>query len=255
MTIYAAGANGNAKPIQTITGSNTGIDYPEKLTVDGSGNIYLANTAGVYRRSSVTARPTVTVYAAGANGNARPIQTITGSNTGLVVPIGIAVDADNNIYVSNVPILDPYIPSPIDAVIVYAAGANGNATPIQRISGSNTGLNDPQGVALDGSKNIYVSNTYAASNDFAGSITVYAAGANGNVAPIRTIVGERTKLREPLDIALDTSGNMYVVNNGRNGAFITVYAAGANGNVKPIQTIKGSLTKLNSIYAWAIAVR
>ena len=38
----------------------------------------------------------VTVYPAGATGNQAPIQNITGSNTGLIEPIGVAVDESGN---------------------------------------------------------------------------------------------------------------------------------------------------------------
>jgi hypothetical protein len=36
----------------------------------------------------------------------------------------------------------------VGSVTVFAAGANGNATPTATISGSNTGLNGPEGVAV-----------------------------------------------------------------------------------------------------------
>ena len=51
--------------------------------------VYVANNYG-------SAAGSVTVYAAGATGNAKPIQNISGSNTDLGGPSGIAVDADGN---------------------------------------------------------------------------------------------------------------------------------------------------------------
>lgn len=45
-----------------------------------------------------------------------------------------------------------------------------------------TGLSEPQQVALSGAANIYVTNRSANP-----SITVYAAGPTGDVAPMRTI--------------------------------------------------------------------
>ena len=74
--------------------------------------------------------------------------------------------------------------------------------------------------------------------------TVYAAGSTGYVTPMRTIAGSLTKLRHPLELALDSSGNVYVANAGNNPARLTVYAAGANGNVAPIRRIHGHLTTL-----------
>jgi hypothetical protein len=133
----------------------------------------------------------VTVYAAGANGNVAPIQKIKGPRTGLDFPWDVAIDDACNIYVGNVG-------SPGGGegrVTVYAAGANGDAAPIQSITGSNTGLVTASGIAVDSDRNIYVLSTGSA------AMLVFAAGANGNVAPIQTIAGEKTRLRFPEGIA------------------------------------------------------
>ncbi len=78
----------------------------------------------------------MTVYAAGANGNVAPIQTISGNST-FLGGNGIAVDASDNIYV-----LAGH------RVVVYAAGANGNVAPIQVVAGNKTHLTGPQGLAV-----------------------------------------------------------------------------------------------------------
>jgi len=61
----------------TIAGVNTGL-FPTGIALDGAGNIYVANQGSI------------TVYAAGASGNATPIATIAGVNTGLNVPVRLA---------------------------------------------------------------------------------------------------------------------------------------------------------------------
>jgi DNA-binding beta-propeller fold protein YncE len=80
-------------------------------------------------------------------------------------------------------------------VTVYAKNANGNAAPIQTISGSNTGLNQPFGISVKGTA-MYVT------NESANTVTVYSASANGNVAPTRTIGGSNTGLNGPAGITL-----------------------------------------------------
>jgi hypothetical protein len=231
VTVYAA-TTGRLTPSQRIYGSNTKLKTPMGIAVDSSGNIYVANSGG---RS-------VTVYAAGATGNAAAIQTISGSKTGLAQPWGLALDPSGNIYVAN-----QNYGSGSYAIAVYAAGANGNVAPIRTISGSATLLSCPAGIALDARTppNIYVANN-SCSGSSAGNyaITVYAGGANGNVAPIQTINGNYTGLSFPVGIAVDGSDNIYVYNWGGTVPSITVYAAGANGNVAPIQTIAGNHTSL-----------
>ncbi|MGA8532975.1 MAG: hypothetical protein WB615_02565 [Candidatus Tumulicola sp.] len=107
-------------------------------------------------------------------------------------------------------------------------------------------MSEPLGIAIDQSRNIYVSN-------ITGSVRIYAAGATGNVAPIRIISGTKTKLNNRLyGIALDSSENLYVTDNLGE---VLVFAAAANGNVKPTQIIKGSYTKLHGQVPQAIAVQ
>src|SRR6266581_2308108 len=126
ITVYAAGASGNATPTATIAGGNTGLDFPAGIALDGAGNIYVANSGG-----NITVDGSITVYAAGASGNATPTATIAGGNTGLSIPQGIALDGTGNIYVANIH---------NNSMPVDAAGASGNATPTATIAGGNTGL-------------------------------------------------------------------------------------------------------------------
>jgi len=168
----------------------------------------------------------VFVYPPGSNGNAAPGTTISGSDTSLGLPFGVAVDSSGNMYVT-----DYY-----NGLLIYSAGGNGDVFPTI-IDGSNTGIAVPVGVALDSSGNIYVA------NDAANSITVYPSGSSGNISPSETISGSSTLLDAPVGIALDSAGNIYVVNN--SGPSVTVYPAGSNGNVAPSATIFGSNTGFN----------
>lgn len=77
----------------------------------------------------------------------------------------------------------------------------------------------------------------------ANAIDVFAPGANGNVAPIRQIVGAATGVAGPADVAVDSAGDVYSSNF--NNSTITVYAPGAGGNATPIRTIGGANTQLN----------
>src|SRR5438093_651703 len=129
----------------TLTAAALASGSPVTFTATGTGTVssgkplYVANEVG----------NSITVYAAGASGNATPTATIAGGNTGLNGPIGIALDGAGNIYVANLN---------GNSITVYAAGASGNATPTATIAGGNTGLNGPIGIALDGAGKIYVTN-------------------------------------------------------------------------------------------------
>src|SRR5208282_1352279 len=117
----------------------------------------------------------IVVFAAGSTGNATPTTVISGSNTGLATPTGIALDSSDDIYVTNA------VSAPAASVLEFAAGSTGNMAPTSSISGSNTGLSVPFGIALDAADNIYVANS-GVSGVLGNSITVYAPGSSGNVA-------------------------------------------------------------------------
>ena len=230
--VYAEGATGNATPIQTISGSYTGLSHPIDVAVDASRDIYVANQ----RRKSVT------VYSAGATGNVAPIQTISGSMTKIFTPFGIALNPLNgNIYVAS--FHDGRGGDRDGRVTIYPPGSSGNISPIGIIKGKRTGLDDPGELLLGGSGKIYVPN---ADDD---SVTVYRAGATRGVPPIQTISGSYTELDYPEQIALDSTGKIYVV-NARSG--VTVFAPRANGNVAPIRTIAGDKTQMAN--SWGIAL-
>lgn len=76
-----------------------------------------------------------------------------------------------------------------------------------------------------------------------GSITIYASGANGNVAPVAQIVGSATGLRDPSAVAVDSAGAIWVSDPTALGLF--KFASGANGDVAPLQTIQGPATLLS----------
>lgn len=227
VTGYAAGTNGNAAPALAIAGLNTDLDIPMGIARDAVGRVYVANQG----------TNSILVYAPGATGNAAPVDTIMGANTGLDMPWGIALDGAGHLYVVN-----DNTNTHATSITVYAAGATGNATPTATISGTNTRLQVPEGIALDAAGRLYVTNNQNTAFSSYNAITVYAGGATGNVAPVDSIVGDKTGLSTPVAIALDAGGLIYVANYWNST--VTVYATGASGNVAPIDSIGGSNTGL-----------
>src|SRR6266480_554637 len=237
ITVFAAGATGDAIPTAVIAGSDTRLDSPVAVTLDASGNIYVANF-------DITV-PSITVYAPGASGNAVPKAVIAGAATGLCDPFALAVDAAGRIYVTNQGDLFGENAS----VEIFSSGASGNVTPLARIAGANTGLVAPAGIALDAAGNIYVPNANASPAD----ITVYAPAADGDVEPTSTIitrfVGGIPDLTFvfgfPIGIAVDGTGNVHVASFGNHS--VVVYPAGASGVTTPLTVIAGGNTGLSAL--------
>ena len=206
---FAPGANGNVAPTASF---NASIQSPTGIAVDATGRAYVV----AYTQSGTA----IYSYAYGASGNASPSTTLTTDIHAWALGVDpvtddlVATDANNNI------------------VEYFAPAANGSASPVKMISGSNTGLNLPYQVAFDGSDNIYVVN----GNGY-GSVVEYAAGASGNATPIATISGNLTGLDGPEALAVDSTGRIYVGNSANNT--ITVYPPGSNGNVVPSAVLQG----------------
>src|ERR1700678_3743842 len=225
VTVYRAGSNGNATPIAVIAGENTDLDYPQGIALDSGGNLYVEGIVSGVGSS-------VNVYPSGSSGNVSPAAIIIGADTELDLPIGIALDSGGNIYVSN----GFGGPTQRGSVTVYGAGSSGDAVPINVITSNNTGINDASSIAVDSSGNIYVANDFPFG---VRSIDIYPAGSYATGPPIATIAGDNTELSDPFAVALDSSGNIYVLNqsdDGRADNAITVYPAGSNGDVTPSAT-------------------
>jgi hypothetical protein len=85
--VFSAGSSGNVPPIATISGSNTGLDgrTVRGIALDSNDNLYVTSDGHDSTESSITA------FAAGSNGNVKPIAVISGDNTGLSAAVGIAI--------------------------------------------------------------------------------------------------------------------------------------------------------------------
>jgi len=217
--IFPVGSNGNVIPTGTITGALTGLNNPIGLTFNPAGILYVANSGSINE------------YAAGARGNAAPASVITSAT--LIRPLLLALDAANNIYVTQ----NAASAGGADSYQVYAAAASGSSVPTNTVTGA--GLSTPVGIAVDSKGNVYVANN---GNN---SVSIFAANSNGNVAPTSTISGSSTGLANPTGLTVDPPGNIYVAN--ANGS-IVIFKAGTTGNTAALATIAGNATFLNQPY-------
>jgi DNA-binding beta-propeller fold protein YncE len=78
---------------------------------------------------------------------------------------------------------------------------------------------------------------------FPPSINVYSRTANGDVAPLRMIQGEKTRLNVPLGISFDPASKQLVVINAGDDS-ILFFDVAASGDVAPVRVLKGSKTGL-----------
>jgi hypothetical protein len=148
--------------------------------------------------------------------------------------VGIAVDPTGEIFVGE---QLTYGSSPTAEVLVFAAGAGANASPVRTIVGTNTQLEAPNSLAVDAAGDVFV-------GQLVGDVLEFAAGASENVAPVRTLKvagAKNTGIGIAFGMGADASGNLYVANETTaNVTDILVFAPSASGDVAPIRTIGGS---------------
>jgi hypothetical protein len=137
------------------TGSAARFNTPEGVAVDGSSNVYVADS-GNHTIRKITPGGVVTTLAglAGSSGSADG----TGSAARFNFPVGVALDGSGNVYVADS--LNNTIRKMTSAgVVTTLAGLAGSAGSADGAV-SAARFNEPFGVAVDGSGNIYVADTF-----------------------------------------------------------------------------------------------
>jgi hypothetical protein len=109
---------------------------------------------------------------------------------------------------------------------VFRASSSGVVRPRRTIAGARTGLSSLTGLAVDSD-----GTTYAGT--FGPTVLVFAPGAHGNVAPIRTMSG----FGYVYDLAIGADGNLYVMQLTGSSWQIVVVPKTQNGPVQPVRTL------------------
>ena len=216
-------------------GTNDGIgisaqfSLPNGVAVDGGGNVYVADTLGsTIRRVNPSGVVTTVAGLPGIFGSFDG----TGSAAQFNRPFGIAVDNAGNVLVADT----------FNATIrkMRAAGSNWTVATLAGIAG-NPGTNDevgsaarfnqPSGVAVDGSGNVYIADTYNFTIRLvspSGSVTTLA-GKTGS-AGTNDGIGNVAQFSYPQGVAVDDATNVYVADTG-NCTIRKLTLDGTNWNV------------------------
>ena len=220
-----------ADPLTTLVA--TGLSAPRAVAVDGSGNVFIADTGNnaIEKWNAATGQVTTIV------------------SSGLNAPEGVAVDASTG---------DVYIADTGDSAIKEWSSTTGEVTTLVS---DPVLVSVPEGIAVDGSGNVYftkdgnsvmewnavtkgLSQVFSAGG-FLKSVAVDAAGniytadngfdivyewnaATGQVSPLIS-----SGLSSPYGVAVDGSGNVYIADSG-------------NYAVKEWNAVTGQVTALSS---------
>jgi sugar lactone lactonase YvrE len=189
--------------------ASASLNNPRGVAVDASGNLYIADFLNQRIRKVNTSGIISTVAGNGSRGFGGDGGAATSAS--LSDPIGIAVDASGNLYITDVG--NQRIRKVNTSGIISTVVGNGSAG----FSGDGgvatvASLNNPYGVAVDASGNLYIadrSNQRIRKVNTSGIISTVAGTGSSSFSGdggAATSAG----LYSPGDVAVDASGNLYI---------------------------------------------
>ena len=282
ISIYTNGTKSGAGPTFNIGGANTSLDGPQYLAFDRGSNLWVTN----YNPS--TGRALLIEFEALATGDVIPLTSsaLSGHPRGIAfTPKGPTPRPSSS--ASPIPrlmVIADNIPTDVypNQILLFGAGST---SPFQSIAGPKTNLKLPGGVIVDRQGHIYVANiaggtveqfmlptpsptpkptptpsptptpTATPSGSPSPSPTPSPTPTPINVYP-RFAITAKNGVVTPFSVAVDTSGNIYIVDQGHtkascgspSGPAILVFPP-YNKKIpftKPIRTIRGCKTMLNA---------
>jgi sugar lactone lactonase YvrE len=223
--------DGDDKPATSIS-----LWLPSGVAVDGSGNLFIADTENNRIRRVDSAGRIATVAGTGVRGYDGDDKPATSAK--LSRPSSVAVDESGNLFLadsSNSRIRRVDARGRITTVAGTGVhGYDGDDKPA-----TSAMLNFPRGVAVDGTGNLYLAeavNPRVRRVDIAGRITTVAGtglvGYDGDGIPATS-----ARFYSPFGLALDGAGNLYIADAGGNrirrvdvsGQISTVAGTGSGG--------------------------
>ncbi|PKF72292.1 T9SS type A sorting domain-containing protein [Chryseobacterium sp. PMSZPI] len=205
-----------AQTVTTIAGSTSGyadgngtaaqFKNPSWLCSDSNGNLYISDNAN-HRIRKITPQGQVSTLAGSTSGYADGIGTAAQFNS----TSGICIDGSGNLYVSDYDNHRIRKITPQGQVSTFAGSTQGYVDGL----GTAAQFNNPTGIAIDPSENLYVADSnnhrirkitpQGQVSTLAGSTSGYADGS-----------GTTAQFYYPYGIAIDPSGNLYVSDHINN---------------------------------------
>ncbi|MEI6714269.1 MAG: HYR domain-containing protein [Verrucomicrobiota bacterium] len=226
-TLAGSGSSGSADGI----GTAASFAYPEGVCVDGSGNVYVADTGNNKIRKITSDGVVSTLAGSGVSGSADG----TGAGASFDNPKGVCVDGSGNVYVAD--FYNQKIRKITSDGLVSTLAGSGS---YGRADGTGTAASFayPQGVCVDGSANVYVADTsyHTIRKITSNGVVTTLAGSGTSGSADGT--GSGASFYNPLRVCVDGSGNVYVADRSNNvirkitssGVVSTIAGSGKSGS-------------------------
>jgi uncharacterized repeat protein (TIGR01451 family) len=193
------------------TGKKALFDYPNSTAMDSAGNVYVADF-NHHAVRKITPAGVVTTLAGFAGDGEVGDRDGTGIDARLFFPTGIALDSTGNIYVTEQLgyTIRKITPAGVVSTLAGTFGVSGSADGI----GNGASFYYPCGIAVDSAGNVYVSEIL---NQTIRKITptgvVSTIAGTAGVSGSTDGPGAVARFSNPADLAIDSTGNLYVADN------------------------------------------
>ena len=222
-----------------VPATNAALNGPKGLTIDTSGNLYIADTSNSrIRKVAVSSGIITTIAGPGSPGNLGDGSAAT--NATLFAPVSVAIDSSGNLYIADSDSRVRKITA-ATGIISTVAGTGVRGFGGENVLAVAAMLDVPTGVALDQAGNLYI----ADQNNQRIRKVVTVTGIITTVVGIGTtsfngdnIAATSATLNSPLSVAVDSSGNVYFADTGNHrvrkvtaatGFITTVAGSGVQG--------------------------
>lgn len=248
------------------TDSDARFNGPYGVAVDTGGNVFVADAGNstIRKLTPVGTNWVVSTIAglAGNNGSADGTNSVARFH----YPTGIAADSGGNAYVSDQGnnTIRKLTPTGVNWMVSTIAGQAGNSGDADGTN-STARFNNPNGIAVDGSGNVYVADTgnstirkltlTATMNYVVNTIAglAYSSGSADGV-------GSAARFNNPTGVAVGSDGKVYVADQGNNvirkltltGSSWTVFTVAGQAGSSGSSDGTGNAVRFNGPYGIAV---
>ena len=240
--IYTIAGNGTTAETDNVVAKSSGINYPQVVKIDASGNVCILSNngkkvrmvpkvSGTYFGIAMTANYIYTIAGNVAVVSTAAVENVVATSSGLYNPNGLAVDAAGNVYIADynnnrirmVPKTSgTYFGLTMTANYIYTIAGNGGSTISEKVVATSSGLANPYGVAIDAAGNVYIADQNnriirivpATSGTYFGKTMtanyIYTIAGDGGFTLVENVVATSSGMNYVMGVAVDASGNLYI---------------------------------------------